>query len=256
MARFQVNDLQEILPIGYEFVFQPAMMFLEESSGKPELVRRTRNFLEVSIISADYLKLSRDAQDEGDFHQRLCLRVLVQAPAGPVYFMTTHLTLSEGARDRTLAEIGVLSSRNDFPTILVGDFNAGAPEVMNILGRYGFKDIVLDVHPDWSTSEEGFTFNSWEKKKRIDLILYRPSPEVHSLQLQIVGANLFGGEGRHFEGLKPVGGVSDARNTSFASDHLFVEAEFIALQQVIPSIAQRRKESNLPTRTISPNVLY
>jgi hypothetical protein len=139
--------------------------------------------------------------------------------------MTAHLTLSAEARDRTLAEIGVLASRSSFPSIIVGDFNAGAPEVMKVLSKYGFKDITLDIHPEWASTEAGFTFSSWHPRSRIDLILYRSGADK-SADLKIIAANLLGREGRFFEGLKAVGGVSDARDTLFASDHMFVEAEF------------------------------
>jgi hypothetical protein len=57
-SRYQVADLEEILP-GYEFVFQPAMMFKEESSGKPELVHEgLAIFSRLPVISSDFLKLS------------------------------------------------------------------------------------------------------------------------------------------------------------------------------------------------------
>lgn len=137
--------------------------------------------------------------------------------------MTTHLSLSEHARDRTLEEIGNWAISSDFPVILVGDFNAGVPEVMSILDRFGFEDISLQIHPEWATESSGYTFNSWEPKSRIDFVLYRAGKDCH---LQITDAVLLGLDGTSFPGLKAVGGVSDARNTLFASDHRFVQVEF------------------------------
>ena len=41
-----------------------------------------------------------------DDHQRMCLRALIDVPGrGKVNFFVTHLTLSDAARDRTVAEI-------------------------------------------------------------------------------------------------------------------------------------------------------
>jgi endonuclease/exonuclease/phosphatase family metal-dependent hydrolase len=243
-ARYQVADLQDILP-GYEFVFQPAMMFKEEASGRPELVHEgLAIFSRLPIISSDFLKLSyaihphnyfinflfrrRDPNDEADFHQRICLRVLVQTKSGPLNFMTTHLTLSESSRDRTLEEIGAFAEQSEFPTILVGDFNAGAPEAMKILSKYGFIDSALEIHPEWEKDPSGYTFNTWFEKSRIDLVLCRPSTSSFSdgLKLSTSAANLLGTSGKRIPGLSSAGGVSDTKDLLFPSDHKFVEIDY------------------------------
>ena len=68
--------------------------------------------------------MSRDPDDGGDFHQRLCLRARIATPLGTVNFMTTHMSLSAKARKRTLAEIGAWARELAEPAVLVGDFNA------------------------------------------------------------------------------------------------------------------------------------
>lgn len=59
---------------------------------------------------------SKDPWDRLDFHQRVCLRCLVHPPAPwsrPFWFLTTHLSLSSRARNRTLPEIGNWVSSGD-----------------------------------------------------------------------------------------------------------------------------------------------
>lgn len=48
---------------------------------------------------------SRDNTDNGDFHQRLCLRAAVRTFVGLTHVFVTHLSLSQSARARTLPEI-------------------------------------------------------------------------------------------------------------------------------------------------------
>ncbi len=48
---------------------------------------------------------SRDSNDSGDFHQRLCLRAAVRTFVGLTHVFVTHLSLSQAARVRTLPEI-------------------------------------------------------------------------------------------------------------------------------------------------------
>ncbi len=168
----------------------------------------------------------RDENDDADFHQRICLRILVQTKHGPLNFMTTHLSLSETARDRTLEEIGDYAKKSEFPTILVGDFNAGAPEVMKVLSKYGFVDSALEIHPEWESEPSGFTFNTWSEKSRIDLVLYRPSDSADSFKLTPVAAKLLGDNGKIVPGLSAIGGVSETRDTLYPSDHKFVEIDY------------------------------
>lgn len=58
------------------------------------------------ILETRHLFLSRDGSDRGDFHQRVCLCAVVATPYGNVSFLTTHLSLSQKARVRSIAEIG------------------------------------------------------------------------------------------------------------------------------------------------------
>ncbi len=72
---------------------------------------------------------SRNTQDAGDFHQRLCLRAQLAVPGfgrtESADIFVTHLSLSQEARARTLPEIRryVAQHAHARPAVLVGDFN-------------------------------------------------------------------------------------------------------------------------------------
>jgi endonuclease/exonuclease/phosphatase family metal-dependent hydrolase len=58
------------------------------------------------ILSTSHILLSRDSSDRGDFHQRICLCAVIATPYGNISFLTTHLSLSQKARVRSITEIG------------------------------------------------------------------------------------------------------------------------------------------------------
>lgn len=206
-SRFQVADLAELLP-GYQYAYAPAMTFEE---GEELHSEGLAVFSRYPILEVEAVPLSRDADDPGDFHQRLLLRARVAAPIGPVDFYVTHLSLSRDARLRTIEEIGRrVAGPRDTPAVLVGDMNCVFDdEAGDWAARYGLTDAWKALHPD----QDGWTFNSWEPKSRIDYIFSRGlRPEKVSIQ---------GAESVPNERLWATGGVRDMKDQLFPSDHMF-----------------------------------
>jgi len=212
-SRYQVEDLAIGLQrLHYHFIYEPAMAFKE---GDHEYVHEgLAIFSKYPIIKFDTIKLSRNENDESDFHQRLCLRALILTPFGLINFLTTHLSLSDAARTRTIREIGKYVETLEEPTIIVGDFNMVVTDENNILtNEFGLSDAWIETHPD-ASPEEGWTFSSWDLKSRIDYVFTK---KINVTKIEIVG-----GDGEPAPGFPPVGGVSDMKNTMFPSDHRFL----------------------------------
>jgi len=214
-SRYQVEELACLLE-NYQFVFEPAMGFQE--SDHEYVHEGLAIFSRYPILAVEKLELSRDPYDGLDFHQRLCLRALVSTPIGDLNFLTTHLSLSETARSRTLHEIGKYASTLLQPTILVGDFNMEMDSSTNVLTEYGFDDAWSATHGGES-EQNGWTFNNWDMKSRIDYVLLKG---IRAESVRVVGE-----KGQHMTGLKPVGGVSDMRETLYPSDHRFLLARVL-----------------------------
>jgi len=238
--RFQVTDLARLLP-GYQFAFQPAMTFNE---GQAEVHSEgLAVFSRFPIVRTLYFNLSRDGRDSGDFHQRICLAAIVQAPEGKLFaLLNTHLSLSAKARARSFVELGniarevALSARAllaeaghrhqaghlesamdddafvaQFPVVLVGDFNAVLQSDDAVFSKYQFTDPWTKLHPH----ENGFTFSSWEPRSRIDYTLVRGA--VQPLNITIEGKMP-----QARRGLAPIGGVQDMQGLLYPSDHFFL----------------------------------
>eukprot|EP00808_Paulinella_micropora_P012310 g76839.t1 len=219
-ARFQSEDLFEALP-EYDFVFQPAMGW-EENDGADFVQEGLAIFSRYPILRYDFLKLSRDPNDGEDFHQRICLRAVIDTPIGQVNFMTTHLSLSAKARQRSLHEIGNWAKKFTTPSVLVGDFNTEMkPETDILQTEFGWKDVWMDLKPS-IPKESSWTFNSWKPSKCIDFV------KVHGLQP--ISVDVVGSEGVAMTGFKPVGGIQDMKDMMYASDHRFLLARVGVLQ--------------------------
>lgn len=135
-GRWQSTDLSHMLP-AFDYVFEPAMGFREGADWVHEGLAIYSRF---RIARVDVLRLSRNPNDSQDFHQRLALRVLLRTPHGRLNFLTTHLSLSHAARQRTLPEIArfvaQLGERDGaHPTLLTGDFNAQFDQGPQLLTR-------------------------------------------------------------------------------------------------------------------------
>ena len=75
----------------YQYVFQPAMSYPERIFHRVE--EGVAVYSIYPILSHTYILLPRDTTDEQDTHQRVCLRVVVLTPVGPLQVYVTHLSL-------------------------------------------------------------------------------------------------------------------------------------------------------------------
>jgi endonuclease/exonuclease/phosphatase family metal-dependent hydrolase len=144
----QIAHLAAHLP-GYDFVYQPGQVYLDRGLWQSMPHRDEEGpavFSRYPIVGADYLLLSRNASDEGDGHQRVCLHAIIDVTAAVrprrslthnrahggadarvlVDVYTVHLALSEAARNRTVAELlqFVRDSARGSLQVLAGDMNA------------------------------------------------------------------------------------------------------------------------------------
>ncbi|GAB5363460.1 hypothetical protein AAMO2058_000884900 [Amorphochlora amoebiformis] len=201
----QIKDLSKLLP-GFQFIHQPAMLFHQGDHLHHEGLAIFSRF---PILDTDYIKLSRDPSDGGDFHQRLCLRALISTPLGKLNVFVTHLSLSKDARIRTMEEIGEYVTGFSGPSILMGDFNAEMQREMPTWpSDWGLKDAWRVLNRD----EKGYTFSSWVGKSRIDYIYTK---DVDLLQTSIEGTEPIESS------LPPVGGIRDMKGVLYPSDHMF-----------------------------------
>ncbi|ETO30869.1 hypothetical protein RFI_06252 [Reticulomyxa filosa] len=91
---------------------------------------------------------------------------------------------------------------------------------LNTINRYWKDNNMRDLLKDKTerkTCENGWTFNSWAMKKRIDyMFVNKEMFESNKVKhIDIVGDNVF----KKKKGLKAVGGVEDMRDTLWSSDH-------------------------------------
>jgi hypothetical protein len=220
---------------GYQLVSQPAMSFGEADHEYHQ--EGLAIFSRWPILNSSYILLSRDPNDKGDFHQRICLRALVDTPIGPINFLTTHLSLSPAARKRSFVEIGDFAHQLTpvaAPVVLTGDMNAVLDEENRVLTEvFDFEDGWKSVHGD-VPEQDGWTFSSWEPRSRIDYIL--------TLGLRPLTFTIEGKEGELQGALAAVGGVQDMKGTMYPSDHWFPVATY-ALDDRIGRNKPRRQSS-------------
>lgn len=237
-SRSQVFELAKLLGPGYQFEYRPSMEFAESSS---EYVHEgLAIFSKFPILETASLALSRDSHDSNDFHQRMVLRAKLDTPVGPVYFMTTHLSLSAKARKRTLPEIGQWTQHLQEPLVLLGDFNAQFQGDDNPLEtEFGFED-AWKAKQQPQQQDPGWTFNSWDPKSRIDYILVR--------NLQVDSISIEGKQGKKWPSyLEPVGGVGDMKQTMFPSDHMLLAARLSASSSSSSSSSTSSSSSSSPS---------
>jgi endonuclease/exonuclease/phosphatase family metal-dependent hydrolase len=129
------------------------------------------------IIDRQHVRLSRDPQDEGDYHQRVVLGCRVLSPDGPFWLFTTHYSLSPVARERNAVETYdfVCATAGQDPFTVTGDFNAHPDRApiqfltgaAPLQGRRGdWVDAWAALHP----VEAGYTSNPWKPWERIDYV--------------------------------------------------------------------------------------
>ena len=226
--RFMIQDLTEnnnnnnnnnISLDDYEFIHEPVMGFQE---GDDYVIEGLAIFSKFPIVSTYLLLLSRDENDMNDFHQRAVLHARILTPHGIINVMTTHMSLSERARARTVHEIGKYIQTIREPIILVGDMNSEASDIfiLTLIKEYKFLDLWPFLHGlNNSRSSSAYTFNSYFPKSRIDYIFIKNNNNNIIKPTRIfIEANI----GIHMTGLAPTGGVSDMKESLFPSDHMFL----------------------------------
>jgi endonuclease/exonuclease/phosphatase family metal-dependent hydrolase len=191
-------------------VFAPGQLYLDRSQWLGARHRDEEGpaiFSRLPIVHADSLLLSRNASDENDGHQRICLHAVLDASelgvgVGDgikqgrrllVDVYTVHLALSEAARDRTVVEIRDFIKRSACGrlVLLAGDMNAEPHEaaMRMLLASEVAQDgaIALALRDIWLGSRHAppeptprdsdaaakryaFTFPADDPVKRIDLV--------------------------------------------------------------------------------------
>lgn len=233
----QVQHLAKRLP-GFQYVYQPAMSYLNERSPYERIEEGPAIFSKFPIVETDFLLLSRDPNDPNDAHQRLCLHALIDVPHyGLVDIYVTHLSLSERSREQTMVEIWNYMRQGKGETqVLLGDLNA-EPQSRGIeflrgdaelLGhKTDLKDAWLEKHkeahprsPDLVDRLTRFTFPSDNPVKRIDFVLYRGKVRVKTCEII--------GQAPTEDTLSfPTDvGMLHGQSPVYASDHRGVVAEF------------------------------
>eukprot|EP00667_Euglena_gracilis_P009482 EG_transcript_9633 len=173
----------------YQFVFQPAMTYLQHHhSGLQFQLEGPAIFSRHPILLADYLLLSRNPADPGDDHQRVCLGAAVLVPGWGrvVNVFSTHLTLSarqqlqsayeihRWARDFANRSAALTADHHREPLIVImGDLNMepDAPAMQFFRGELRYKGVTAGYR-DLFDSTSPVTFNAMgDARKRIDFIL-------------------------------------------------------------------------------------
>jgi endonuclease/exonuclease/phosphatase family metal-dependent hydrolase len=131
----QVSHLAAMLP-GYYHVHSPGQLYLEKNNFVSERHRDEEGpaiFSKFPIVHSDHLFLSRDSGDPGDGHQRIVLHAVIEVPLEErkgesvlVDVFTSHLPLSEAARNRTVLEIIAFVEAASIGSVQIftGDMNA------------------------------------------------------------------------------------------------------------------------------------
>ena len=205
----QLDEIREFLGSEFVFhVFEPAMAFVD---GDDYVEEGLAIFSRFPIVYSDFIKLSQIKEDGDDFHQRVCLRAMIDSPIGLISVMNTHLSLSRDARKLSVQEIIEFSKSSDVPTILLGDFNAENAELELLMKGSGFKDCTDDQN----------TFTAWNPHKKIDYVFLRDSKTEDSVDVQhhsVIGFPCHNPEDDDKE--------VHSTNDICPSDHEFVQVEF------------------------------
>ena len=231
----QIRHLADRLP-EYQYVYHPAMLYYDK--GKPTArAEEGPGILSIfPILSSEVLLLSRDPNDKQDEHQRACLHAEILVPGwGIVDVFSVHLSLSEAARDRSVAAIKAHAAQcRGVAQILMGDLNAEPLERAMVALRepdtknrgFRFKDAWLELYPELEPGSSdpatvrNLTFPSCNPTKRIDYI-YIHGDGVRTASCDVIGQDPAEGPGIILrDGL----GMLDLDTPTWASDHRAVVA--------------------------------
>lgn len=168
---------------GLDYQFQPAMVY----SRSPRSVEGVCIMSRHPITSTAYVELTRNPEDERDFHQRIVFNGTIRLPLGKMEFFVTHFSLSPQMRVLNAVELlqFVNSFNSSLPKFVVGDFNATPQdEPLKILtGRAKVEDqpVIGNLVDLWEDTPPAKRRSSTKGPyshgdRRIDYIFMIPSP--------------------------------------------------------------------------------
>lgn len=223
----QIRVLVDNLPNYPYYVYQPADIYMK--SGK-RIEEGMMIFSKYPILSCDYRILSRMASDENDRHQRILFHCVIHVnEVGDIDIYTTHLSLGEKARERSVIEIYhfmKIDQNNKLMQVLVGDLNSKS-DTDSIQFLQGYKEleglksdlkdsykVLYENEPNKNDKKDLFTFESNRPRKRIDYVLYRNSCNITINNYDIIGEKAYPGSEN-----RKIGDMVDKNSPIFASDH-------------------------------------
>jgi endonuclease/exonuclease/phosphatase family metal-dependent hydrolase len=196
----QMNEVARLLntePVHFQFLYQPAMTYLQFAQGLPFDQEGVALLTRWPIVSRSHLVLTKNFSDADDYHQRVCLQASVNVGGvGIVSVFVAHFTLSDRARTRTVGELAQWMRQFPAPRVLLTDFNANADsEAMrqlladptlalqdawrcrrsSLLQQCAKTNVAVDGDDSDNDSHAArWTFTTLEKspKKRIDFVLF------------------------------------------------------------------------------------
>jgi endonuclease/exonuclease/phosphatase family metal-dependent hydrolase len=167
---------------GLEYQFQPAMIYSKEPRSAEGVCIMSRH----QILSTAYLELTKNPEDETDFHQRIVFNGTIDMPPSRMEFFVTHFSLSEEMRVNNALELlyFVNSFNSHMPKFIVGDFNASSDElpVQLLTGRRKIdgQNVVGNLVDLWEEAplrgRKNTNGGRTNKRGRIDFIFLCPSP--------------------------------------------------------------------------------
>jgi endonuclease/exonuclease/phosphatase family metal-dependent hydrolase len=182
----RLDQLALVAPAGSHCAYAKAMEFWRD--GDADFGNAV--FSRWPILERETLPLP----DAGDGERRVVLATTIDAPFGPLSFFCTHLNwrLHHGfVRERQVAALGELvrrrRSRDRFPPVVVGDFNAEpeSTEIRFVKGLHALGGRSLYLRDAWSEAGDGgpghtwcyrnaYTRTSLEPDRRIDYVFVGP----------------------------------------------------------------------------------
>jgi endonuclease/exonuclease/phosphatase family metal-dependent hydrolase len=144
------------------------------------------------IDSTSYVELTKEPEDERDFHQRIVFNGTVSSPLGALEFFVTHFSLSSEMRIKNAVELlqFVNTFNSHLPKFVVGDFNCtpedlpikiltGMNSVKDQTSIGNFIDLWEEAPPDGRRTGTDGPFTHGQR--RIDFIFMIPSPWAEAI---------------------------------------------------------------------------
>jgi len=221
----QIQFLASLLGGKWQIIFQPAMS-MQSKDGNNLGLRQEEGVAILSkrpLHNAFALLLPRSLIDRQDDHTRVVLMAQIPLQRGgerTLHVMTTHLSLSEAARQASITFLLEYLTKRDMANasqrmiILGGDLNAEPHEVSTQL-------LASQFHDTSSAKEgEGFTFPACKPVKRIDYLFVSKQHSHQAGQAYTIGEKAKGEDIR----VEPPEGIGmlDDESPIYASDHFGV----------------------------------